>query len=371
MSLAKPQSAIQPLGFQQLNGAAVRVAASPDGTFWVLSTQGIPSGDKFIYHYVNGAFVNVPGAATRIAVGPDNTPWVLNAAGGIYHLVNGVFTGIAGGASELSVGGNTSAILIDVISNQAPGPYGAGIYQYNVNTATWTQLPGAGVTVAASIDSGTYGALNINPGGFYVTNQLGGIYYYNLGVGFEQLPGGAIQLAPTASGGLFALGDPGSTQHGIYYNDLSTGTWSQMPGAAVSISANSTSIYAIGAAGGIYVSPLTPSATPTPTPTATPTPGPGALVLSPSSLTFLGVGAAQAQTVQISQAGSTSAFSVDFADSTCEGSPVYAGISLNQTTATAVITPNLAGSCVFVFAGAGNQKATLNVSITTSSVVGQ
>jgi len=257
MSLQKPQSEINALNFTQLPGAAVWVAASPDGTFWVLSTQGLPSGDKFIYHYVNGAFVNVPGAATRIAVGPDNTPWVLNSAGGIYHLVNGVFTGIAGGASELSVGGTTAAVVVDVISNQSPGPYGAGIYQYSPATNTWTQLPGAGVTVAASIDSGTYSALNITPGGFYVTNQVGGIYYYNPGQGFEQLPGGAIRLAPTASGGLFALGNPGAYQHGIYYNDLSTGTWTQMPGAAVSISANSSNFYAIGAAGGIYVSPIT------------------------------------------------------------------------------------------------------------------
>ena len=264
MSLRMPQSSIVPLNFTQLPGAATWVAASPDGTFWVLSTQGIPSGDKFIYHYINGSFVNVPGAAIRIAVGPDSTPWVLNAAGGIYHLVNGVFTGIAGGASELSVGGSASAIVVDVISNQAPGPYGAGVYQYSVNTGTWTQLPGAGVTVAASIDPGTYSILNIRPGGFYVTNQFGGIYYDNLGLGFEQLPGGAIRLAPTASGGLFALGDPTNpVQHGIYYNDLSTGVWTQMPGAAISIAASSTNIYAIGAAGGIYVSPI-----------ATPTPGP-------------------------------------------------------------------------------------------------
>ena len=70
-------------------------------------------------------------------------------------------------------------------------------------------------------------------------------------------------MAPTASGALFALGDPGATQHGIYYNDLTTGVWTQMPGAAVSLSANSTSIYAVGAAGGIYVSAI-----------AAPSPGP-------------------------------------------------------------------------------------------------
>jgi hypothetical protein len=259
MSLRKPQSDISGLTFTQLSGAASYVAASPDGNFWVLSTQGLPNGDKFIYHYVgNGNYVNIPGAASRIAVGPDGTPWVINAAGGIYRLVNNLFQGIAGGASDISLGGTAEAPLVDVISNQNPGPYGAGIYQYNVNTGTWSQLPGAGVTVAASIDNGTYPALNINPGGFYVTNQLGGIFYYNVGVGFEQLPGAAVRIAPTAIGGIFALGNPGSYPNGIYYNNLGTGHWTQMPGAAVSISANSEDVYAIGAAGGIYVSPITP-----------------------------------------------------------------------------------------------------------------
>ena len=259
LSLRTTQSVVNTVSFAQLQGAATYVAASPtDGTFWVLGTQGLPNGDKYIYHCQStGGCTNVPGAASRIAVGPDNTPWVVNSAGGIYHLVNGTFTGIAGGASELSVGGTASATFVDVISNQSPGPYGAGIYQYNVSTSTWTQLPGAGTTIAVSIDPVTYSVLNIKPGGFYVTNAAGSIFYYNLGAGFEQLPGGAIRLAPTATGGLFALGDPTNPmQHGIYYNDLSTGKWTQMPGAAVSISASSQGLYAIGAAGGIYAAPL-------------------------------------------------------------------------------------------------------------------
>jgi hypothetical protein len=264
MSLRKPQSAIMPLGFTQIPGAASQVAASPDGSAWVLGNSGPANGDQGIYHLVNGTFVNVQGAARRIAVGPDNIPWVLNSAGGIYHLVNGVFTGIAGGARELSVGSDGS---LYVISNAPPGPYGSGIYHY-VN-GTWTQLAGAGVTVAAAIDPNSYSSLNITPGGFYVTNAGGGIFYYNPGVGFEQLPGGAVALAPTANGGLFALGDPGASQHGIYYNDFNTGQFTQEPGAAVSLSASATNIYAVGAAGGIYVSPLTPASSAAPMPTAT------------------------------------------------------------------------------------------------------
>ena len=269
MSLRKPQSDIQAVTFTQIAGAAVWVAAAPDGTFWVLSTSGLPSGDKFIYHFVNGNFVNVPGAATRLAVGPDNTLWALNAAGGIYYLRSGSssFTGIAGGGSEISIASDGSAY---VISSVPGGSAGRGIYRYL--NGLWTQLPGAGITVTASIDSGTYAnilgvnnsSISITPGGFYVTNVQGGIYYYNLNSGFVQLSGGAISLAPTASGGLFALGDPGAYQHGIYYNNLITGQWTSMPGAAVSLATYGNTVYAVGAAGGIYQSAITPVVTAAP-----------------------------------------------------------------------------------------------------------
>ena len=339
MSERRPQSAIQPLNFTQLNGAATAIAASPDGTFWVLSTQGIPSGDRFIYHYTNGAFVNVPGAASEIAVGPDSTPWVVNAAGGIYHLVNGSFVGIAGAASQISVGGTSGAPLVDVISNQSPGPYGSGIYQYNVNAGTWSQLPGAGTTVSASIDSGTYSALNILPGGFYVTNAVGGIYYYNVGVGFEQLPGAAVSLAPTATGGLFALGNPGSIPHGIYYNDLATGQWTQMPGAAVSLSANSTNVYAVGSAGGIYASSLAPLAT---------------VALSPS-LGGAGLGlfpGVNPQTFSVSETGYAGAFQI-----------AGASPSVAVTCAPANCVPAQAGGTVAItFAGSSAGSGTIVIS---------
>jgi hypothetical protein len=276
MALRKPQSTIQGLSFTQLPGAAILVAASPDGTFWVLSTQGLPSGDKFIYHYVNGTYINVPGAATRLAVGPDNVVWALNSAGGIYHLVNGNFAAIAGGAAEISIAADDSVL---VISNRgAAGPYGRAIYRYSNNV--WAQLPGAGVTISASADTGTYTFGNIAPGGFYVTNALGGIYYYNPAAGFTQLTGGAVAVAPTTSGGLFVLGDPTNTvQHTIYYNDLSTGIWAAQNGAAISISTYGLNLYAIGAAGGIYVSPIagtsnTGSGTPLNGPVSGPISGP-------------------------------------------------------------------------------------------------
>jgi hypothetical protein len=250
MSSLRPESSVQPLGFTQLPGAGVFVTASPDGSIWVLSTLGVPTGDKLIYHYQNGTWTNIPGAALRIASAPDNSLWAVNAAGGIYHYVNGNWSTIAGGASDLAVGADGSLF---VVSNQAEGPYGYGIYHYS--NGIWTQLPGAGVRVSASWDTGSY-SYNIAPGGFYIVNAQLSLFYYNPSLGFTQIPGAAIQLAPTTTGGLFVLGVPNSPNgNPIYYNDLSTGTWTQQSGAGVAIATNTTGVYVIGANNGIYHSP--------------------------------------------------------------------------------------------------------------------
>ena len=260
MNTRGPQSAIAPLGWTQLPGGGVYAAASPDGSLWVLSTLGGP--DHPIYHYVNGSWTNIPGAATRLAVAPDNTLWVVNSAGGIYHWSGSAWTTIAGGASDITVASDGS---VYVISSVPSGPFGRGIWHF-VN-GNWTQMPGAGIQIAASSDSGTYSG-GIAPGGFYVINAQLSIYYYNPTLGFQQLPGAAIQLAPTKNGGLFALGVPGSPNgNPIYYNDLSTGTWTQQPGAGVAVATDGTQVYVIGAAGGIYVAPVrSPSPTPSPVP---------------------------------------------------------------------------------------------------------
>ena len=247
MNTRRPKSEITSVGWTQLPGGAVAVAASADGSIWVLSTQGTGT-DQYIYHYVNGAWSNIPGAAIRLATAPDGTLWVVNSAGGIYAYNGSSWSVIAGGASDITVGADGS---VYVVSNQGGGPYGRGIWRYS--GGSWSQLPGAAVRIAASWDLGTY-PMNIGPGGFYVANALNGVFYYNPAYGFTQLPGGVVQLAPTQNGGLFALGyiANGDGSYPIYYNDLSTGNWTQQPGAAISIATNTTNVYAVGAAGGIY-----------------------------------------------------------------------------------------------------------------------
>ena len=257
-SLRHTTSDITPVGFTQIPGAAVNVAASPDGSIWVLSTQGGPV-DKAIYKYQNGTWTNIPGAAMRLAVGPDNALWAVNSAGGIYRYFNNAWTTIAGGASDISIGPDGS---VYVISNQNGGPFGNGIYKYL--NGTWTQLPGAGVRVAASWDTRSCYKYNVAAGSIFVVNAQNSLYSYSPQAGYTSIPGAGIQVAPTMSGGLFVLGVPGSPNgNPIYYYNLVNGASTQQVGAGVSVATSGAngavgaSVYVIGAGGGIYQAPLT------------------------------------------------------------------------------------------------------------------
>jgi streptogramin lyase len=253
MSMRRPKAVIQPVGFTQLPGGATFVTASPDGSIWVVSSLGA-GPDRSIWHYVNGTWTNIPGAATRLAVGPDGTLWAVNSSGGIYAYDGSAWSTIAGGASDISVGADGS---VYVISNQGGGPYGRGIWQYT--GGSWTQLPGAAVRVAASWDTGE-NLGNLDPGGVWVVNARDEIYYYMSGYGFMRMQGGVVEISPTKHAGLFALGHTPNADNSypIYYLDLTSGAWTIQAGAAVSIATNTTNVYAVGSAGGIYTAPVGP-----------------------------------------------------------------------------------------------------------------
>ena len=352
MNTRRPRSIIAQLGWTQLPGGAVAVAGSADGSIWVLSTQGTGT-DQYIYHYVNGAWSNIPGAAIRLATAPDGTLWVVNSAGGIYAYNGSSWSVIAGGASDITVGADGS---VYVISNQGGGPYGRGIWHYSAGS--WSQLPGAAVRIAASWDLGTY-PFNIGPGGFYVANALNGVFYYKPAYGFTQLPGGVVQLAPTKNGGLFALGyiANGDGSYPIYYNDVSTGIWTQQPGAAVSIATDSVHVYAIGAAGGIYSAPVA-----TPTPTATPNcNGPNApqISVSPVPLSIGGINATLPATVS-STVGAVSVGSSNNAIFTVAGS----GTSY-------VLTGKSIGFAILTVTDTSANQACFSVDVHTLTLGGQ
>lgn len=274
-----PKSDIGAPQWVQIVGGASKISAAGDGSFWVLAPDGPNGGlgaaDKYIWHNVGGNWTNVGGAAAHIAAAQDGSLWAVNSLGGIYHNVNGTWFGIAGGSKEISVAADGTIYVI----SSTPGD--AGIYHYDLHT--WTQLPGAGTSIAASYDRIGHGPFG--PGGFWVTNSLGEIYYYSPGVGYQSLNGKAARIAPTKNGGIFVLGFPANTSgNPLYYNDLDSSAWSQIPGGAVDLATDTNYLYAVGGSGGIFKTPLTYTTTVPSSPS--PSPFPNASPVASGQVTF-------------------------------------------------------------------------------------
>ncbi len=271
---------VSSLSWSQIPGTASAVAAAPDGTLWVLSDQ--PAGaDKNIWHYANGAWANISGLASRIAIAQDDSLWAINSGGGIYHYSSGSWSPLGGGAS-LSITADSSGGIY-VLSN---GGAGSDKAIWHFSSGSWTQQSGSGTVLAANLDSNSHtpgagGSGTINPGGFYILNSVGGIYYENSNQSFATLPGAASAIAPTTNGGVFVLGYPtAQAGNSVFYYDLDNPGYTPESGSGLlSISAN-TNVYVISPSNGIYTAALPAnvpaycSAYSTPSPNANSSPQP-------------------------------------------------------------------------------------------------
>lgn len=250
----RTDSALSGLNWTQIPGAATQVVPASDGSIWALSTD--PAGpDKYIWHYAGGTWTNVSGLASQIAVRPGPFPvlYAINSGGGTYaYQGNDSWTALGGGAANLTIASNGD---VYVTSNQG-GPDHA---IWKNDGSTWTQVPGAGVYLAGG-QAPSYYTLpggHVSPGGLYVINSQGSIYYLNPDGTYVAFPGQASQIAPTFTGGAFVLGFPASSgAQPIYYYDLSDPNWTAQPGAASSLSASTTTLYVVGGGGGIYDTPI-------------------------------------------------------------------------------------------------------------------
>jgi len=257
-SSRSPETAVQNVfPYTTVPGAASFVAAAPDGSLWVLSNGG-PQGsnDKFIWHLVSGTWTNISGAASRLAVAPNGTLFAINSGGGVYSNTGGLWTSYGGGATDITVAADGSFYVTSngnsVGSNQAIWHYSSG---------SWSQVPGAGVRIAASWDTNSYtlagSAGFVNPGGFYILNSTGNIYYENSNGTFAQLPGNASAITPVTDGGVFLLSYPANAGgNSIYYYDLDNLAYSVEGGSGVGISTNSSTFYVVGSGNGIYSSTI-------------------------------------------------------------------------------------------------------------------
>lgn len=264
-----PQS-IGTMKYTQMSGSASAVAASPDGSLWALSTQ--PAGsDKYIFHYVNGTWTNVPGAASNIAV---------DATGGQLYAVNatsgGVYDYTLKTQKWTALGGGARAVTGALIYNSSSGNFSEAEYVLsskivNGNSAifenfngTWYQVSGTGNQIGADWDLGQWNVQGVGTvvgDGIFVSTAAGSIFYYTPqpstpGSGsYQAFPGSATVLAPTM-GGLFALGAPKAGGAPVYYFDFNPGKWSAEPGTAANASASTTNLYVVTSSNAIFAGSL-------------------------------------------------------------------------------------------------------------------
>ena len=269
-----PDLTLSGLSYTQLPGTASALAASPDGSLWALSDQ--PGGaDKYIWHYANATWTNVSGLASALAAAPDGTLYAVNSGGGIYKYSGGTWTALGGGGAAITVALDGAVF---VTSNGGSGD--RAIWALPSGANQWVQQPGSGVALSASWDSGNNyqtsgGTINIfkNFGGVFILNSAGDIWYEGSrnqieGPQFVQLSGSASAIASTLDSGIFVLGYPSNPNgDGIYYYDLNSldvaRGWAAEPGAGVNICVGynddgDTTLYVLGAGGGIYSTRVVP-----------------------------------------------------------------------------------------------------------------
>lgn len=275
-SPVRQQSVMQGLNWTQIQGAASEVAAAPDGSLWALSTE--PAGpDKYIWHFANGTWTNISGLAEHLSVALSGIVYAVNSGGGTYAYSSGAWAALGGGAVAITAASDGS---IYVLSN-AGGAADKAIW-HNV-AGRWTQVPGSGVAIAASWDKEYFagpfpgGSGAIKPGGIYILNSAGSIYYENTDGTFALLPGSASAIEPISMGAVFVLGYPvNGGGNPVYYYDLSAGNWTAESGAGTSLSSDSSHLYVVNSSGAIYSTSVAAYIASTPVPSPPPTPVPGA-----------------------------------------------------------------------------------------------
>src|SRR5581483_202195 len=181
-----------------------------------------------------------------------------NSLGGAYHYVSGTWTALGGGVSDIAAASDNS---LYVLSNGATAGNDQAIWHY---TSAWSQIPGSGVHISASFDVGSHVVPGgtIQPGGLYVVNSSGLIFYTPGNGSYIQFPAAAAAIAPSV-GGILALGYPSSgSGTPIYYYDLDNPGWTSSGGAGISITASATALYVIASSSAIFTTPLLPGAVP-------------------------------------------------------------------------------------------------------------
>lgn len=150
----------------------------------------------------------MPGAAVRVAAKPDGSAYVVNSAGGIYSSKGTQWTRLSGAAKDIGVGSNGKMWVIG--TNREAGGYGI----YRRDGAKWTKIAGSALKIAVN-----------GKGNAWVVNKYNDIFEYS-GSKWIHRPGKAIDVGAYGDS-VMVVG----TDRNYYRFNHKTGGWAKATGS--------------------------------------------------------------------------------------------------------------------------------------------
>jgi hypothetical protein len=206
-----------PTGWQRVDGAGVRIAVDPDGSAWVLNSQG----EIYQYSFAGApSWRQIPGSATEIAVGPDGSLWVIGAPvqgspdRNIFVWRNQGWGRAPGAGLRIAAGPGGTTWVINSENE---------VYQRDSKHGIWTQMPLKLRSVGIGANGAAFGvSLEIRPGGnFPILQEISGVW---VPIGIE-----GVKVAVGPVGEPYVLNAAGE----IYRGDLNRSHLTVLPGDLV------------------------------------------------------------------------------------------------------------------------------------------
>src|SRR6185436_18107467 len=110
----------------KMQGLAQDIGVGANGSAWHIGTDARPGGFG-IYRWVNNNWQNVAGAAVKVAVDPQGNAWVVNDKRAIFRFDNGKFVQMPGLANDIAIGANGTVWVVGT----DPQPGGFGLHRWD------------------------------------------------------------------------------------------------------------------------------------------------------------------------------------------------------------------------------------------------
>jgi hypothetical protein len=126
-------------------GSASDIGIGANGSVWVVGTDSVPGGHS-IWKWNGSGWTNVSGGAIRITVDPSGNPWIVASDNSIWHYVNGAFQQMPGAGVDIGASADNMVWVLGTAWEQGTGGY--QIFWWS--GIDWVQVPGGATEISAA-----------------------------------------------------------------------------------------------------------------------------------------------------------------------------------------------------------------------------